>query len=265
MTRYRSLSWLVIIGAVMLLAGVLMFCHAELRGAHYIEQTNSFLDELGDRFPGAESDRIRREEVWDSFSLERLCAYQVLAPLGVGILAGALLLLAVATRWQFKLRTLVIATLYLAVLIGVPFGTLRPRLHQPRLWVQYDPPGIYYQQHSMRVGGGPGWSFPLVSGRNVLVAMSAAILVTPVGLLAILRRRTRPSPPPGENTVSGLPLVHNPSPTNPSMIDRPNQTSRNRRSSNTAKKQGNLRPCVDREFRPASFRSFASGAGLSRE
>src|SRR5262245_51456482 len=103
--RHRRLKWLAAFGAAMLLTGVLIFCHAELRGAQYIYEINSILDELGDRFPGDESaaSREKRDQLWNSFFRERWWAYQVIAPLGAGILIGSLLLLGGTTRWRFNL------------------------------------------------------------------------------------------------------------------------------------------------------------------
>ena len=112
----KRLRWSVMAGAAMLFLGVLIFCHAELRGAQYITDTNQLLDQLGDRFPDDESaeSRQRRDAQWDSFFAERWVGQEILAPLGAGSLAGSLAMLAATGGMRFGMRTLLVATVYCA-------------------------------------------------------------------------------------------------------------------------------------------------------
>jgi hypothetical protein len=68
--------------------------------------------------------------------------------------------------------------LYVALLIGIPFGIVRPRLHHPQFWLQFEYSiryaGLKYSQGSLRPGGGPRWSLLIVNSRTVLVALAAA-------------------------------------------------------------------------------------------
>src|SRR4051794_36624685 len=91
--RVRRLVLLTIIGSCTLLAGIVVFCHAELRGAHYIGETNALFDELdnlGLQFPDGESaeSRQRRDRLWNSFFRERWWGFAVLIPVGAGVNDG---------------------------------------------------------------------------------------------------------------------------------------------------------------------------------
>jgi hypothetical protein len=197
-TRAARLKWLAIIGATVLMFGVLIFCHAELRGAWYIQKMNAILDDIFSQandtaqqaafekaFFTAQS-RERMSELWDSFFRERWLGHRVVAPLGAGILSGSLAGLALFTAWRFRLRTLLLATIYVALLIGIPFGIVRPRLHDPHVSVRVGPDidrtFVRYYQGSTRRGGGPRWSFALVDWRNLLVAAAAAVAAPTVAL-----------------------------------------------------------------------------------
>ena len=151
-----------------------MFCHAELRGARYIDDMNRLLDQDTQ----LDSENVVLQRMWkrlDFIFRERWWAHKVLAPIGAGVLAGSLFTMAITTRWRFSLRTLLFAMAYFALLIGIPFAVLRPRLHQPELRLHLDPPAISFHQHSSRPEGGPGWSYPLVMHTDLLVAMGALL------------------------------------------------------------------------------------------
>jgi hypothetical protein len=192
---HQRLRWLTLIGAALLLLGVLVFCHGQWRGAAYIDGVNRLLDQMGDQFPEGESAEniARRMAVLDSFFFESWVGYEILAPFGAGLLAGSLVLLAAARRCRFGMRTLLIATVYCAVLIGVPFGALQPQLHRPALSLSsggsFWNSGIRYEQHSARPGGGPGWSFPLVSGKSLVVALVGLAIVPAIILCPLPKRR----------------------------------------------------------------------------
>jgi hypothetical protein len=207
----QRLRWLIRIGAALLLLGVLVFCHAEWQGVGYIEETNRLLDQL-EKFPEAESaeGRARREAVLESFFFERWVGHQILAPLGAGLLAGSLALLAATRRWRFGMRTLLIATVYCALLVGVPFGALAPRLHQPELSLRMNArfwnSGIRFEQHSRRPEGGPGWSFPLISGKTLAIAFAGLLLATAIAFCPTPKRR-QPSIAPEANSSSEAPAA----------------------------------------------------------
>jgi|GEM_PF-4878527 hypothetical protein len=192
---HQRLRWLTLIGAALLLLGVLVFCHGQWRGAEYIDGVNRLLDQMGDQFLESESaeSRARRMAVWESFFFESWVGYEILAPLGAGLLAGSLALLFATMRCRFGMRTLLIATVFCAVLIGVPFGVLQPRLHRPTLSLSlgggFWNSGIRYEQHSERPGGGPGWSFPLVSGKSLVVAFVGLAMVPAIILCPLPKRR----------------------------------------------------------------------------
>jgi hypothetical protein len=129
--RARRLRWLAIGGAAMLLAGVLFLCRAAIRTSEWIVEATSSNPLAVENATAAGAERwfalvasIEREE-----SIAR-----IIAAAGTGALASSLFMLAVNVRWRFSLRTLLLATVYLAVLVGVPFGYVRPRLHNPRIF-----------------------------------------------------------------------------------------------------------------------------------
>jgi hypothetical protein len=208
--RIRRLYWLALMGAVILMAGVLLFCHAELRGAQYINRMHAILDDIDIELDGTPArqaafeeafftaqQREKMDESWNSFSRERWWGYRVIAPVGAGVLAGSLVILAAATGCRFGLRALLAVMLYVALVIGIPLGVVRPRLHDPRVSMQWGPGIDYiflrYYQGSTRRGGGPRWSFALVDWRNLLLAAGAGVIPPAIALLRAPRSKLNSS------------------------------------------------------------------------
>src|SRR4029453_11247933 len=123
----------------------------------------------------------RRWQEWmDSFFRERWWAHQAIVSVGAGILASSLLMAAAVTTWRFRLRTLLLVTLYLALLLGIPCGVVRPHLYNPHISLHFGPSisqvWVHYSQSSNRPGGGPNWGFVLVNRKNVSVAVGSFVL-----------------------------------------------------------------------------------------
>jgi hypothetical protein len=77
------------------------FFHAELRGARFITRMNAILDEIGGDLSKVDLSKLEEaksreqlDQIWDSFWRERWWAYEVLMPVGAGMLAGSLIALA---------------------------------------------------------------------------------------------------------------------------------------------------------------------------
>jgi hypothetical protein len=200
----------------MLLAGVLIFCHAELRGAQYIKKVHAILDGISIQLDGTPARQAAFEEafftaqhhekmneLWESFFREGWWGYRVIAPVGAAVLAGSLAMLAATTGWRFGLRTLLAAMLYVALLIGIPLGVIRPPLHDPHVSLQLGPGIDYtfvrYYQGSTRRGGGPRWSFALIDWRSLLIA-AGALAVLPAIALVPVRQHQHSLPPAEEST-----------------------------------------------------------------
>ena len=132
------LKWIAIASAALLLIGVLIFCHSELRTSQWMVEAkiNDYSDESGERW----------QKLIASIEQEHWLALRLLAPIGAGTLGGSLLVLAVATRSRFTLRTLLFAALYLAVIVGIPLGLVRPRLQNPRIWLRLENPDVAFGQ-----------------------------------------------------------------------------------------------------------------------
>ena len=178
----------------MLLAGVVVFCHAALRTSQWMEEATSS--------PVPDEESEEQANHWlariESIGRERWWALVVLAPVGAGALAGSLSMLAISRRWRFSVRTLSFVTIYWALLIGIPCGLVRPRLQSPRIWLRAENPDLAFGQRRLRLESGTrqgnAWAagstgsietFPLANRYNVLVAAAAFILTPAIALLPV--------------------------------------------------------------------------------
>jgi hypothetical protein len=132
----RRLKSFIAAAAICLLAGVSMWCHAQLRTSAWIVSAQA-------KAPPTDSpsdEEIKEAERWfsliASIGREERFARNLLVPIGAGTLVGSLLALAVAKQLRFTVRTLCFPTLYCALLIGIPFGCVRPWLQNPRIWLK---------------------------------------------------------------------------------------------------------------------------------
>jgi len=194
------LKRLAIIGAVLLLAGVLIFCHGALRTSQWMVEASSTDPMQIRNGDGGEEwfallTSIQREE-WFA---------NAITAIGTGVLAGSLLLLAMSVRWQFTLRTVVFATTYLSVLVGIPCGFVRPKLQNPRISVHptdltvdlgqirpYPEPGLVEDPWSSQGWVSRGGS-TLVSSISIALAL-IALIVTPAIAYATAFQSARTKP-----------------------------------------------------------------------
>ena len=77
---------------------------------------------------------------------QRYWAFDVLLPLGTGVVLGAAAGFALLPKKQFRLSTLFAAIFFIAVLMGLPLGPVRLRLQNPRLWYQSQTGDIAFSQ-----------------------------------------------------------------------------------------------------------------------
>ncbi len=166
----RRLRWFLLFGAIVLMAGVLLTCIAELRNSEWIAEfagkPESYLVEEGNY------------ERWSSLVQPSIVllrwALDVLIPFGAGMVLSAIGALVWVSRGRFSLRTLMIGMAYLSLLIGIPFGIVRPRLQNPQIVYRPAIGDVFFEQHleSSRSGAS------LINGGKVPIA-AAPLLVLP--------------------------------------------------------------------------------------
>src|SRR5262245_14024661 len=123
----RRLRWFLLLGAVVLVAGMLLGCIAELRTSAWMVEyagkpVEYFLDD----------DNNARWHASVQVDVRLLYWANMLMPLGAGALLGAAAGLIWISKGRFRLRSLLIAMTFLCLMIGIPFGLVRPRLQNPR-------------------------------------------------------------------------------------------------------------------------------------
>ena len=176
----RRLKCFLLVGATILMAGILLACIAELRNSEWI-----------DEFAGKPESYLLNEDNSDRWlslvetNNELLgWALNALVPLGTGVVLSAIGSLACVSRGRFSLRSLLIGTTYLSLLIGIPFGLVRPRLQNPQIVYRPAIGDIFFEQHldSSRSG------VSLLTSRKAFVA-AAPLLVLPLIFFWPMRSR----------------------------------------------------------------------------
>jgi hypothetical protein len=187
------LKCLLALGAVLLLAGVLLNCWAELSTASWIVEASS-----KPPVPPSTPEDYERAEEWfvliKSEERQHFWAGEVLLPLGLGMLLGALAGFALLPTKRFRLSTLLIAVLYVALLLGLPCGLVRPRLQNPRLWYQSETGDFAFSQSAPNKHNREFQSrskFLILKRKSIPVALFPVILI-PVAVFLIRRRHPVP-------------------------------------------------------------------------
>jgi hypothetical protein len=187
--RASRLNRLLATSAATLLAGILLFCHCELRRSQYMVdiQANPLSNE--EQLAEVVS---QHEAFLASIDHEAWLSFRLLIPIGAGALVGSLITLTVIRQFRFSIRTLLLVTTYLGLLVGIPLGVVRPRLQNPRVWPRLNNPDIGFGQ--ARAWPQPGsdgprpdpwgsgvtrtvFEFPLFNRNDVFVALAACMAV----------------------------------------------------------------------------------------
>jgi hypothetical protein len=147
----RILRLWLLLGAALFSAGIALGCAEALRAsARLVELKVRPLS--GDEY----------REVWQR-SLEidsKLVTWATrLAPLGAGAILAAVTGLAWRTKPRFSLRSLLIGVTFLCLVLGIPFGAVRPHLQNPEFSSQLEFGMIRFDQHLD--GSGNGYGIPL--------------------------------------------------------------------------------------------------------
>jgi hypothetical protein len=168
----RRLKWFLLFGATILMAGILLACVAELRNSEWIGE-----------FAGKPNSYLLNEnnsERWLLFvqaNNELLdWAFDVLVPLGTGAVLSSIGGLAWVSQGRFSVRTLLIGTTYLSLLIGFPLGLVRPRLQNPQIVYRPTIGDIFFEQHLGESRSGVS----VMTSRKVFVAATPLLVLIPI-------------------------------------------------------------------------------------
>jgi len=124
----RRLKWLVLFGATLLMAGVLVASSALLG-------TSDWMIEFASKSEAEFLEPENNDRWWslvEAANKRETLGFAVLLPLGFGTLLESVISLACVSKGRFSLRSLLIGVLYLNLLIGIPLGLIRPRLQNPQ-------------------------------------------------------------------------------------------------------------------------------------
>jgi len=203
-SRAQRLRWLIIAGAALLLTGVFVWCHAQLRTSAWMLEAQAKPPPTANPTDQDVAEAERWFSLIASIQREESIVCILLAPIGAGALLSWLLALALTRKLRFTVRTILVATLYCALLIGVPFGVVRPRLQNPRIWMKDNNLAFgqirpWPSSDSRRNNDDP-WAYPgpnsraesrLVDRYSILAAVVAFIAAPANAFIPYPKQRTR--------------------------------------------------------------------------
>jgi hypothetical protein len=178
------LKVVVLIGATLLFAGVLLACLVELSTAAWITEAATgpgFSDDEGSERWLSSTERDGKLRTW---------AFRLM-PLGAGTLAGAILSLLFVLKGRFRLRSLLLGTLYMGVLLGILFGVVRPRLQNPRVWYRAASGDIAFTQIRYHADStfSSNSTFSLLNRQMAILALVPSLAVPLIVVWSMRRRR----------------------------------------------------------------------------